>query len=216
MNGHFVPEGIDWSHGAAFALTHDPFLLHFIHRWWAWVVVAVLVLFARQVRKVEGARPPRSPSTPRSERRSSSASSPSSPASRSGSRCSTRRPAPCWSPRPCGARTSSEGRDAHERRFGLRDLRRRRGSRAHRPADGRGAPRRLHQHPCPVRSIYRWQGAVETRDEVAAILKTTRAQADALITRIAALHSYDVPCIVTWPIDKILGGYADWVEDSVG
>jgi len=57
MNGRFVPEGIDWSNGAAFALTHDPFLIHFIHRWWAWVVVAVLVLFARQVKRVEGARP---------------------------------------------------------------------------------------------------------------------------------------------------------------
>ena len=56
MNGRFVPEGIDWSNGAAFALTHDPFLIHFIHRWWAWVVVAVLILFARQVKKVEGAR----------------------------------------------------------------------------------------------------------------------------------------------------------------
>ena len=57
MNGHFVPEGIDWSHGPAFAFTHDPFLIHFVHRWWAWVVVAVLVLFARKVRKVEDGRP---------------------------------------------------------------------------------------------------------------------------------------------------------------
>jgi cytochrome c oxidase assembly protein subunit 15 len=57
MNGRFVPEGIDWSHGAGFAMTHDLFLLHFMHRWWAWVVVAVLVLFARKVRKLEGARP---------------------------------------------------------------------------------------------------------------------------------------------------------------
>ena len=56
MNGSFVPEGIDWSHGVPFAMTHDPFLLHFMHRWWAWVVVAVLVLFARKVRKVDGAR----------------------------------------------------------------------------------------------------------------------------------------------------------------
>src|SRR3954449_1456984 len=50
MNGHFVPEGIDWSRGTGFALTHDPFLLQFTHRWWAWVVVAVLVVFARRVR----------------------------------------------------------------------------------------------------------------------------------------------------------------------
>jgi cytochrome c oxidase assembly protein subunit 15 len=56
MNGHFVPQGIDWTHGIAFAMTHDPFLLHFMHRWWAWVVVTILILFARKVRKVPGAR----------------------------------------------------------------------------------------------------------------------------------------------------------------
>ena len=68
----------------------------------------------------------------------------------------------------------------------------------------------------PVRSIYRWQGAIESADEVAAIFKTRHDRVDALMTRIAGLHSYDVPCIVTWPVDKLLGAYADWVEDSVG
>jgi periplasmic divalent cation tolerance protein len=68
----------------------------------------------------------------------------------------------------------------------------------------------------PVRSIYRWQGAVQTAGETAAIFKTTHDSADALVTRIAGLHSYEVPCIVTWPIDKIIGSYAQWVADSVG
>ncbi len=68
----------------------------------------------------------------------------------------------------------------------------------------------------PCRSIYRWQGALETADEVPAILKTTLALADALIARIAALHSYDVPCISVWPIDKLHSDYADWVEAGVG
>ena len=66
----------------------------------------------------------------------------------------------------------------------------------------------------PVRSIYRWQGKVETADEVAAIFKTHHWNSDELIERIAELHSYDVPCIATWPIDKILRAYADWVEDN--
>ena len=57
MNGHFVPDGIDWSKGPLFAMTHDQFLLHFMHRWWAWIVVCVLVLFARQLKKIEGGRP---------------------------------------------------------------------------------------------------------------------------------------------------------------
>jgi len=56
MNGHFIPQGIDLSRGIGFAMTHDPYLLHFMHRWWAWVVVAVLILFARKVRRIEGAR----------------------------------------------------------------------------------------------------------------------------------------------------------------
>lgn len=68
----------------------------------------------------------------------------------------------------------------------------------------------------PVRSIYRWQGVVETAEEVAAIFKTSAAGNDALIGRIAELHSYAVPCIVSWPIDNILRSYADWVEDNVG
>ena len=67
-----------------------------------------------------------------------------------------------------------------------------------------------------ARSMYRWQGSVETAEEVPAILKTSHAKADALITRIAGLHSYDVPCIVSWPIDKVLATYADWVEVNVG
>jgi cytochrome c oxidase assembly protein subunit 15 len=57
MNGKFFPAGIDWSRGPFFAMTHDLYLLHFMHRWWAWIVVAALAGFARQVRKVPGARP---------------------------------------------------------------------------------------------------------------------------------------------------------------
>lgn len=67
----------------------------------------------------------------------------------------------------------------------------------------------------PCRSIYRWQGAIETANEVPAILKTTANTSDALMARIAGLHSYDVPCIAVWPIEKLLLGYAEWVEQTV-
>jgi cytochrome c oxidase assembly protein subunit 15 len=52
MQGRLVPEA-DWSKGIGWAVTHDPYLLHFLHRWWAWVAVAVLVVLARKVRKGE-------------------------------------------------------------------------------------------------------------------------------------------------------------------
>ena len=53
MNDRLVPDGIDWSNGVGFALTHDPYLIHFLHRWWAWGVVVVLVLFARALKPID-------------------------------------------------------------------------------------------------------------------------------------------------------------------
>ena len=50
MNEYFVPGGINWAAGVWAALNNDPYLIHFIHRWWAWVVVGFLVLLARKVR----------------------------------------------------------------------------------------------------------------------------------------------------------------------
>lgn len=55
MNDHFVPEGIDWSRGAWFAFTNDPFLLHFLHRWWSWAAAIALLLLARTLGR-RGAR----------------------------------------------------------------------------------------------------------------------------------------------------------------
>lgn len=51
MNDRFFPAGIDWSLGPVHALLHDPFLIHFVHRWWAWAVVVVLVIMARKLRR---------------------------------------------------------------------------------------------------------------------------------------------------------------------
>ncbi|MCY7338884.1 MAG: COX15/CtaA family protein [Sphingomonas bacterium] len=53
MQGRLVPDGIDGSRGAWFALTHDPFLIHFLHRWWAWVAVAALIVVARRVKPLD-------------------------------------------------------------------------------------------------------------------------------------------------------------------
>jgi periplasmic divalent cation tolerance protein len=67
----------------------------------------------------------------------------------------------------------------------------------------------------PCRSIYAWQGEMEDAREVAALFKTTADVADALIARLAALHSYDVPAAVAWPIVAAHPPYADWIAQSV-
>lgn len=56
MNDRFVPDGIEWQNGVFQALGNDPFLIHFIHRWWAFVTAAAMILLARRVKAV-GQRP---------------------------------------------------------------------------------------------------------------------------------------------------------------
>ena len=64
----------------------------------------------------------------------------------------------------------------------------------------------------PCRSIYRWQGAIEEAEEVPVLFKTGAGSAEALIARIAALHSYDVPAAVAWPIAAAHAPYGEWVR----
>ncbi|MDE2404302.1 MAG: COX15/CtaA family protein [Sphingomonadales bacterium] len=51
MQGRFVPAGIDWSGGTVHALLYDPYLVHFVHRWWAVAVVVVLTVMGRLLRR---------------------------------------------------------------------------------------------------------------------------------------------------------------------
>mgnify|MGYP003579881137 CR=1 FL=1 len=68
----------------------------------------------------------------------------------------------------------------------------------------------------PCRSIFRWKGKVESSTETPALFKTTLDRADALIARIKELHSYDIPAIVVWPIERLPADFGDWVEGNVG
>ena len=48
MNGRVFPEVAP---GWLASFSNDPFLLHWTHRWWAWVAVAALVILARRARR---------------------------------------------------------------------------------------------------------------------------------------------------------------------
>jgi cytochrome c oxidase assembly protein subunit 15 len=50
MHGSLMPAGISWSGGVWTMLNNDPYVIHFIHRWWAWVTVGFLIVLARRVR----------------------------------------------------------------------------------------------------------------------------------------------------------------------
>ncbi|MBS1189864.1 MAG: divalent-cation tolerance protein CutA [Rhodocyclaceae bacterium] len=63
----------------------------------------------------------------------------------------------------------------------------------------------------PCRSIYRWQGAVETAAEVPLLIKTRRERYGELEAAICALHPYEVPEIVALPIEQGLPAYLQWI-----
>ena len=62
-----------------------------------------------------------------------------------------------------------------------------------------------------VRSVYRWQGAVERADEVLLLVKTTRERLDALAARVRALHPYELPELVAVEAAGGLPDYLAWV-----
>ena len=63
-----------------------------------------------------------------------------------------------------------------------------------------------------IESMYWWKGAVQNGREVALIAKTSARNVDALIRKVRAVHSYDVPCVVSFPIAKGNPAFLRWVE----
>ena len=66
-----------------------------------------------------------------------------------------------------------------------------------------------------VRSVYKWQGVVETAQEQQLVIKTTRRQVDALWTELRSRHPYDVPEFIVVPVTGGNQEYLDWVRSSV-
>jgi len=65
-----------------------------------------------------------------------------------------------------------------------------------------------------VHSIYRWQGKVESGDEVLVIYKLDWNRFSEFETKIRSMHPYKVPEIIAFPLTKGLPAYLDWVEKS--
>jgi periplasmic divalent cation tolerance protein len=63
-----------------------------------------------------------------------------------------------------------------------------------------------------VRSIYRWQGAIEEADEQQLVIKTTREGVEALWKTLKEHHPYDVPEFIVLPVVEGSPEYLDWVR----
>ena len=65
-----------------------------------------------------------------------------------------------------------------------------------------------------LRSIYRWNDAVQSDEEVLMLIKTTAARLEAARLRLVELHPYEVPEVVALPVADGHHAYLAWVSSS--
>ena len=66
-----------------------------------------------------------------------------------------------------------------------------------------------------MRSMYIWDGQVQDDAEVILIVKTTQAGVDQVISKVNALHSYECPCAIAWPIANGNPAFLSWIGEQV-
>ncbi len=63
-----------------------------------------------------------------------------------------------------------------------------------------------------MKSVYWWEGRMETGDETVLLLKTTDQRTSSLVEEIKRLHNYNVPCIVVLPLTGGNPDFLRWIE----
>ncbi len=66
----------------------------------------------------------------------------------------------------------------------------------------------------PIKSVCRWEGEIEEADEVALLVKTSAHLIDMVVSRVREMHSYEVPCIISLPIEKGYPDFLKWIDRS--
>ena len=64
----------------------------------------------------------------------------------------------------------------------------------------------------PIRSTYRWKGAIETAEEWQCVAKSRADLFDRIDAAIRAVHPYDVPEILAVPIAAGSRAYLEWLD----
>lgn len=60
-------------------------------------------------------------------------------------------------------------------------------------------------------SVYRWQGDVQSANEVLLVIKTSADRLESLESALHSLHSYDLPEFLVLHPNSSSAGYRDWI-----
>jgi periplasmic divalent cation tolerance protein len=67
----------------------------------------------------------------------------------------------------------------------------------------------------PITSIFRWKGKIDETGEFGIIIKTKTEKVKEIEKKVKEIHSYEVPCVVSFMLDEGSSDYLKWIEDSV-
>ncbi len=67
----------------------------------------------------------------------------------------------------------------------------------------------------PIASIYRWKDKIEEADEFGMLVKTKTEKVKDVERRVKEIHSYEVPCVVSFRLDEGSEDYLKWINESV-
>lgn len=62
-----------------------------------------------------------------------------------------------------------------------------------------------------IQSLYKWKGKVEEATEYPLLLKSTPENFEKIETVLKKVHSYDCPCLIMIPSDRVNSDYQKWL-----
>jgi periplasmic divalent cation tolerance protein len=63
-----------------------------------------------------------------------------------------------------------------------------------------------------ILSIFEWDSKISSQSECALLLKTIEENFDGISNLIKENHSYEMPCIFSFPVKNIESDFGDWVK----
>ena len=66
-----------------------------------------------------------------------------------------------------------------------------------------------------IKSIFFWQGKIDSAKEVLLIIKSKKSKLNAIIKQVKSSHSYEVPEIIALPIVAGEKKYLRWIDESL-
>ena len=64
-------------------------------------------------------------------------------------------------------------------------------------------------------SVYRWEGAIESGNEAAMLVKTAKELESQVLEALAAKHPYSVPALIVFEPHHVAASYLEWLRSQI-